>query len=63
MQWIITDLADYLNQLFLTFFALLAPKIQNNFHGPLKCYNVLLVDPLPLNSCKRGVHGYITLLF
>ncbi len=33
-------------QWFLTFFALWAPKIQNNFYGPLKCCYVLQVDPL-----------------
>jgi len=35
-----------LEQCFLTYFAPWTPKSQNNFHGPLKCYYVLLADPL-----------------
>ncbi len=33
-------------QWFLTFFAPWTPKSKNNFHGALKCYYVLLADPL-----------------
>jgi len=37
---------DCLNQWFLTFFAPWTPKRLNKFHGPLKCFYILLTDPL-----------------
>jgi len=33
-------------QWFLTFFAPWTPKSWNKFHGPLKCFYILLTDPL-----------------
>jgi len=42
-------------QWFLTFFAPWTPKSQNNFQGHLKCYHVLLADPLiPVKEVQMG---------
>jgi hypothetical protein len=50
-----------LDQWLLTFFVPWTPKSQNNFHGPLKCYFVLMADPfIPVN--KVNVNGYSALL-
>jgi len=50
-----------LKQWFLTFFAPLTTKSQNNFHGPLKCYYILLTDPLILvKEVKMGTLLYFS---